>query len=86
MGCVTEGQCDTNKLPFLWNKDVVSAWSLNSTKDELLDGSPDYKSEYNNYNFYFASNENKEKFDQNPEKYHPRVGGWCTLAMGCHGE
>lgn len=32
--------------------------------------------------YYFKSEENREKFKLNPQKYTPQYGGWCAYAMG----
>lgn len=32
--------------------------------------------------FYFANLENKNKFQENPEKYVPQYGGYCAYAIG----
>lgn len=39
-----------------------------------------------NITYYFSSNENRELFKQNPEKYEPQYGGWCAYAMGVNGD
>ncbi len=31
--------------------------------------------------FFFASSENRETFNSDPEKYLPAYGGWCAYAM-----
>ncbi|MBL7741855.1 MAG: YHS domain protein [Chitinophagaceae bacterium] len=36
--------------------------------------------------YYFSSEENKEEFKRNPDKYEPEYGGWCAYAMGAKGE
>jgi YHS domain-containing protein len=36
--------------------------------------------------YYFSSENNKDIFLQNPEKYKPQYGGWCAYAMGNSGE
>ena len=41
---------------------------------------------YEGITYYFASEENKEAFKQNPAKYEPAYGGWCAYAMGTKGE
>lgn len=36
---------------------------------------------YLDYTFYFSSAENKAKFEENPEYYAPRWGGFCSLGI-----
>ncbi|MEO5681489.1 MAG: YHS domain-containing (seleno)protein [Chitinophagaceae bacterium] len=36
--------------------------------------------------YYFSSTANKETFKNNPAKYEPEYGGWCSYAMGAKGE
>lgn len=44
-------------------------------------GKRDYRSTYNEVDYYFASNESKARFEQDPEKYIPAYGGWCAFGM-----
>jgi YHS domain-containing protein len=50
------------------------------------EGSASIKSEYQGVTYYFASEENKQKFLNEPAKYEPQYGGWCAYAMGNTGE
>lgn len=36
---------------------------------------------YLDYTFYFSSDENKAKFEENPEYYAPKWGGFCSLGI-----
>jgi YHS domain-containing protein len=36
--------------------------------------------------YYFASESNRRKFQQDPSSYTPQYGGWCAYAMGATGE
>ncbi|MGB1296599.1 MAG: YHS domain-containing (seleno)protein, partial [Flavobacteriales bacterium] len=45
-------------------------------------GNKDYKSTYEKVVYYFTSEEQKAKFDENPTKYLPQYGGFC--AFGCY--
>ncbi|HEX7015075.1 MAG TPA: YHS domain-containing (seleno)protein [Cyclobacteriaceae bacterium] len=36
--------------------------------------------------YWFATNENRDLFRADPEKYEPKYGGWCAYAMGAKGE
>lgn len=36
--------------------------------------------------YRFSSENNKQKFQDNPEKYIPVYGGWCAYAMGVSGD
>ncbi|MEO9483688.1 MAG: YHS domain-containing (seleno)protein [Ekhidna sp.] len=42
-------------------------------------GSQQYKSEYDKVIYYFTSEEQKQAFEKNPEKYLPQYGGYCAF-------
>lgn len=44
-------------------------------------GKKAFKSEHEGLKYYFASAEQKSKFDANPEKYLPQFGGWCATGI-----
>ena len=52
--------------------------------DSAERGSADHSFEYKNRIFYFTSDDQIEKFKQNPEKYLPKFGEYCpySLALG----
>jgi len=45
-------------------------------------GDPNIHSDHEGFRYNFSSAENKKKFDDEPEKYLPQYGGWCTTALG----
>lgn len=47
-------------------------------------GSPEFKVTQNNATYYFASAENKKRFEADPMAYLPQYGGFCAMgtAMG----
>ncbi len=44
-------------------------------------GTEQYAFLHNGRKVLFASERNREKFEQEPEKYAPAYGGWCAIAM-----
>lgn len=48
---------------------------------EPIQGSDDFIYWHEGRIFKFASQENKDKFGDDPEKYLPAYGGWCATAM-----
>lgn len=48
--------------------------------DALL-GNVSTTSNYEGLTYQFTSSENKELFDNGPEKYLPAYGGWCAYAI-----
>lgn len=44
-------------------------------------GSENYSAEYGGYTYYFYSQENKDLFLQDPEKFIPAYGGYCAYAV-----
>jgi YHS domain-containing protein len=56
--------------------DVVSFFNGSPKK-----GNGSYTSNFNDAKYFFASLENKEKFEKSPESYTPQYGGFCAIAM-----
>lgn len=48
---------------------------------KAIRGSSDFASTANGTTYYFSSQENKEDFEENSEKYLPAFGGFCAFAM-----
>lgn len=44
-------------------------------------GSEKYTYEYKDVKLYFASDETREVFKKDPEKYFPAYNGWCAIAL-----
>ncbi len=61
--------------------DTVAYW----TQNEAVKGNKKITAEYKGATFRFASEENKELFVANPEKYLPEYGGYCAWAMASGG-
>ena len=50
-------------------------------KNTPLEGSKKFITEYNGAKYKFSSSENLNTFKNNPEKYLPQYGGYCTYAI-----
>jgi YHS domain-containing protein len=50
-------------------------------EDKAVKGSKDFKWEWQEATWQFASNEHKELFMNNPEAYAPQYGGYCAYAV-----
>jgi YHS domain-containing protein len=48
------------------------------TQGKYVQGSPQYRSRYQDISFRFASAEHKALFDAAPQKYLPQYGGYCA--------
>lgn len=46
-----------------------------------LPGDPKFQTKYRGAIYYFASAENKAKFDANPTAYEPEYGGYCAYGL-----
>lgn len=46
-----------------------------------LKGEAKFKLAYRGVVYHFASEENRRKFEESPEKYKPTYGGWCAKAI-----
>jgi len=49
---------------------------------KAVKGSRDHRVEYQGFVYYLADAEKKKSFEQDPDKYLPRIGGLCTVALG----
>jgi len=50
------------------------------------EGKKEYTTNYNGLNIKFSSQENLNKFNENPESFIPQYGGWCSYAMATSGD
>ena len=62
--------------------DPVSYFTVNKAEK----GSKQFQVEREEIIYWFKSQENKNLFEKNEEKYIPTYGGWCAYAMGVNGE
>ncbi len=62
------------------NKYAISGYDATSYFDNSkpIKGNKDYSTKYNGAIWLFANNENKSKFNSNPQKYSPQYGGHCA--------
>lgn len=44
-------------------------------------GEDEFKTEYMGADWYFANQENLDKFNENPQMYAPQYGGYCAWAV-----
>ncbi|WP_420602351.1 YHS domain-containing (seleno)protein [Flagellimonas sp.] len=51
------------------------------THNEAVLGNETYTYDWNNAKWNFSSEENKQLFTENPEKYAPQFGGYCAFAI-----
>lgn len=65
------------------NKTGVSSYDTVAyfTEGKARRGSGWHVTEYQGVTYAFVSDENKELFLANPEKYLPAYGGWCAYGM-----
>lgn len=49
--------------------------------NEAIMGNKEYTLEYDNVKFKFSSDENLNKFKENPVAYIPKYGGYCAYAV-----
>ncbi len=62
------------------NKYAISGYDATSYFDsnKPIKGSKNYSIKYHGATWLFASEENKNKFNDNPQKYAPQYGGHCA--------
>ena len=51
------------------------------TEGKPVKGKPEFRTEWRDANWWFSSAENLDRFKGDPEKYSPRYGGFCALAV-----
>ncbi len=51
------------------------------TKGSAVKGDRTYTYSWNGADWYFASQENRDLFREDPERYAPQYGGYCAYAM-----
>ncbi len=68
---------DDTALPAISGYDPVAYF----TESKAVRGSGFNVATYNGQTYLFASKENKELFQKNPEKYLPQFGGWCAYGV-----
>lgn len=54
--------------------------------NKAIKGKKELISVFDGIAYHFATKENKEEFQKNPQKYEPQYGGWCAYAMGSSGD
>ena len=62
----------------LRGRDVVSF----SQETGPVKGKKKFAAEYDDTKWYFKTEENRDAFKANPEKYIPEFGGFCPVALG----
>jgi len=53
---------------------------------KAIEGKKSLSTTFEGVIYYFSSQNNKELFLKEPEKYEPQYGGWCAYAMGASNE
>jgi YHS domain-containing protein len=51
------------------------------TENKPVKGRSEFKSVHQGATYYFASAQDKERFDQEPAKYEPAFGGFCAYGV-----
>jgi YHS domain-containing protein len=51
------------------------------TQNKPVKGKPEFKSTHQGATYYFASEENKARFDKEPAKFEPAFGGFCAYGV-----
>lgn len=51
------------------------------TIENAVKGSPEFSAVWKGAKWFFSSEENKEMFEKNPEKYAPQYDGYCSFNM-----
>ncbi|RMH15626.1 MAG: YHS domain-containing protein [Gemmatimonadetes bacterium] len=61
--------------------DVVSYFERN----EAVRGSADHSADFEGATFWFSSDENRRKFQEDPTRFTPAYGGFCAFAVAAKG-
>lgn len=70
--------CANKNFTVLNGTDVVNLYNFN---DNYLKGNKKYKSTYMGYTYLFHNMHNKILFENNPIKYIPQYGGFCSWGI-----
>lgn len=70
------------------NKPLFSDEAINGydpvayfVENKPVEGNKEYVYQWQDATWYFSSEENRNTFSQNPEKYAPQYGGYCSFAV-----
>jgi YHS domain-containing protein len=50
------------------------------TENAAVPGDPDISTTHNGVTYYFSTEEHRELFSDDPDRYVPAYGGWCAFA------
>lgn len=80
-----EDWCYNQAYPVMGGLDMVQFYSTFKNEDGTYDetqvgqrGSVEYSSVHQEYTYYFLNAENKATFVENPSRYIPQYGGFCS--------
>jgi YHS domain-containing protein len=76
---VFAGEWNTNKAGVVLDGYDVVAYH---DSDAAIKGSPSYSAKYDGVTFYFATEEHKGMFVEDPQVYVPKYNGYCAFAIG----
>jgi YHS domain-containing protein len=62
--------------------DLISYFKIN----KAIKGNPQINASFKGATYYFISEENRNEFQSDPEKYLPQYEGYCALAVGTTGK
>jgi YHS domain-containing protein len=81
-------QTNSDHLLLNSSKVAVDGYDLTTyfTENKAVEGSKKFSTKQHGAIYYFKSEENKQLFLKNPERYLPEYGGWCAYAMGAKAE
>ena len=67
----------------LYNTVGVNGYDLVTyfTEKRPLRGNGNYVVEHDNVTYLFSSEQNKQAFEKNPQKYLPAYNGWCAFGV-----
>lgn len=80
--------CSANKAAINLNSNGYIADGYDVTEyfnGNAIEGKTAYSAGYDGAWYKFATEENKAKFEANPEMYEPQYGGYCAYAVGENG-
>ena len=77
---------DADTLQYATDKGAIDGYDTVSyfTNDRPERGNPNITAEWNSVEWHFVSQEHRDAFIENPQKYAPEYGGFCALGMA-HG-
>jgi len=73
---IAQKYCSDDHGPAFDGNDLISYYD-----GKILRGNMEFEYEHDGLTMFFSSQKNLDRFKNDPNKYMPAYGGWCSIAM-----